>query len=142
MPCSRHEEQETLFCLLYVLLLVFCPFVSAFVNGFWPVDGKDAILNAMPYRLLCNGMLPLFVRVDAVHRYTTIGMVSIALASTCSSVRPCPLRWWKERERFPALFDPDRVSSPNSPAGKHGGIDTNIDLIVLGRCPQNTGIMG
>src|SRR6266516_2149560 len=63
-------------------------------------------------------------------------------ASTCSSVRPCLLRWWKEHERFPALFDPDRVSLPNSPAMKHGGIDTNIDLIVLGRCPQNTGIMG
>ena len=41
MPCSRHEEQETLFCLLYVLLLVFCPFVSAFVNGFWAVDGES-----------------------------------------------------------------------------------------------------
>jgi len=40
MPCSRHEEQETLFCQLYVLLLVFCPFVSAFVNGFWAVDGE------------------------------------------------------------------------------------------------------
>jgi len=54
----------------------------------------------------------------------------------------CLLRWWKEHERFPALFDPDRVSLPNSPALKHGGIDTNIDLIVPGRCPQNTGIMG
>src|SRR3989440_5792870 len=54
----------------------------------------------------------------------------------------CLLRWWKEHERFPALFDPDRVSLPNSPALKHGGIDTHIDLIVLGRCPQNTGITG
>jgi hypothetical protein len=40
MLCSRHEEKETLFYLLYVLLLVFCPLVSAFVNGFWAVDGE------------------------------------------------------------------------------------------------------
>jgi hypothetical protein len=39
MPCSRHEEEETVFRLLSVLLLVFCPFVSVFVNGFWAVDG-------------------------------------------------------------------------------------------------------
>lgn len=37
-------EKETLFRPLYVLLLVFCPFASAFVNGFWVVDGK-AIKN-------------------------------------------------------------------------------------------------
>jgi hypothetical protein len=43
------------------------------------------------------------------------------------------LRWWKEHSRFPTLFDPDHVSSPNRPALKHAGIDPNINLIVPGR---------
>ncbi len=47
MPCSRHQEEETLFCLLYVLLLVFCPFVSVFVNGFWVVDGEPFIRSCI-----------------------------------------------------------------------------------------------
>src|SRR2546430_14082980 len=40
------------------------------------------------------------------------------------------------------LLNSDCISSPNRPTLKHAGIDTNVDLIVLGRSPQNTGITG
>src|SRR5260221_2312883 len=44
----------------------------------------------------------------------------------------CLLPWWKEHARFPLLFDPDRVSSPHRPTGKHAGRDAHVDLVVPG----------
>lgn len=40
------------------------------------------------------------------------------------------------------FFDSDRVSSPNRPMSYHTGVDPHVDLVVLGRSPQNTGITG
>ena len=95
------------------------------------------------------------------HRRRSTASNGCKLSGTASlldrilALRPGPLRRVVRRRMlrvFPVthvrmaervrLLKPDRIAPADRTAADHGGVDADVDLVVLGRCTQDARIFG